>query len=137
MSRRIFGGGFKHGELQFYPNHLDGQGAGTTLHRHAFPHVSLFYPGEPFWLRAIKATFRFFGVYHWLGFAEYEVFAVNSNGEEVFMPMDDWGFVYIEAGIPHRVRMTRGSRGGFVCLFSRIGPNGELRADPKAGVEEV
>lgn len=129
--QRIFDGEFTHGELHFYANTLDGEGAETPLHAHKFPHVAEFWPGEPAWLRVIKAIFRFFGVYHWLGFAEYEVFAINSAGEEVLLPMDAWGFVYIEAGIDHKVRLKKGDLGKFACLFSRVGEDGSIRPDPK------
>lgn len=106
--QRIFDGEFTYGELHFYANTLKGEGAETTLHAHKFPHVALFWPG-----------------------AEYEVFAVNSAGEEVLLPMDAWGFVYIEAEIEHKVRLKKGTFGKFACLFSRVGEDGSIRPDPK------
>lgn len=111
--RRIFDGEFTYGELHFYANTLVGAGAETILHAHKFPHVALFWPGEPG------------------DPAEYEVYAVRSTGEEVLMPMDAWGFVYIEQGIDHKVRLKIGEHGKFACLFSRVGEGGSIRPDPK------
>ncbi len=107
--RRLFEGEFTYGEHHFYANRLEGEGAETTLHAHDNPHVALFWPD-----------------------AEYEVYAIRSDGSEMLMPMDEWSFVYIAAKVPHRIRMTRGTVGKFVCMFSRHGPEGGLRADPKA-----
>lgn len=112
-ARRIFDGGFDHGEHHFYPNVLEGEGASTILHEHKFPHVALFYPGEPG------------------DDVEYEVYAIRSTGEEVRLPMDAWQFVYIAAGIKHRVTMAKGKHGRFVCMFCRVGPDGIVRAAPK------
>jgi len=144
--KRIFDGMFNHGELHFYPNTLIGKGAGVHLHAHDNPHVSLFYPGEPGWLAWIKKTAKKLGIYHWLGFVEYEVFAINSKGEHVYMPMDDWSFVYIEAGIDHLIKIKKGnsnSVGKFVCMFSNVNPDGSIRVDCKTSdhmqkkVEEI
>lgn len=132
---RIFDGVFNHGELHFYPNKLLGKGASVILHAHDHPHVSLFYPGEPGWLAWIKKTAKKLGIYHWLGFVEYEVFAINSKGEEVYMPMDDWSFVYIEAGIEHKIKIKNGNKyslGRFVCMFSNVNPDGSIRIDCKS-----
>lgn len=117
--QRIFEGGFDHGEHHFYPNVLVGEGAETVLHDHKFPHVALFWPGEP-------------GEP-----VEYEVFAIRSNGEEVLMPMDAWNFVYVEKAIKHRIKMTKGKVGRFVCMFCRVGPDGIVRGDPKEAPERA
>ena len=110
MSKRIFDGEFTYGEHHFYPNRLEGVGAETVLHYHDFPHVALFWPGDG---------------------AEYEVFAIQSDGAEVSVPLDAWGFRYIEANVRHRIRLTKGERGAFVCMFSMYGPDGKRRRDAK------
>lgn len=118
--QRIFDGEFIHGEMHFLANTLKGEGAETILHRHKYPHVALFGPGEP----------------NEAGELEYEVFAIRSTGEEVFMPLDAWGFVYIEKGIDHRVRLKRGKAGKFVCMFCRVNPDGSPRRWALAAPEE-
>lgn len=115
MMQRIFDGEFTYGELHVFANSLEGEGAETILHAHKFPHVALFWPGEP----------------NDAGELEYQVFAIRSTGEDVLMSMDPWGFVYIEQGIDHKVRLQRGKSGKFACLFSRVGEDGVIRYNPK------
>jgi len=111
---RIFDGAFEHGELKFLPNQLVGEGAETVLHFHNHPHVLLAYPGKP-------------GEE-----IEYELYAI-VNGEEVLVPMDPWGFRYVEANVEHKFRLKKGSYGRFVCFFCRYNRDGTLRAEPHGG----
>jgi len=109
---RIFDGGFTHGEMHFYTNVLDGVGSSTTLHAHEFPHVSIFYPGDA-------------------GDCRYRVTAIMADKTEKEITLDAWHFVYLGAGIAHRIELVSGDVGKFVCMFATHGPDGSARIEPK------
>lgn len=115
---RIFDGFYSVGELCWLPNTLEGEGAETVIHAHKFPHAMWLEPGN----RDEKSD------------RVYEVYAIGSDGKPRQLEKVRNQWVYIEAGIEHRVRLVKGDRGAFVCFFSKWGPDG-YRVDALAPYE--
>ncbi len=112
---RLLDGIFNYGEMFTYPNRLVGVGAHVVMHAHEFDHMMITWPG--------------------VGNPRYLLEAI-VDGKSVTRELGPCECAYVKAGVHHKLTMIAGEEGGFICVFSKYGPNGERRADVLASFKE-